>query len=71
MFNAFNISNLTGASTALDVSNNPNAVCQQGSVAPGSVNSISCEFGQATARQGQTFGSAGPRAVQIGARFTF
>jgi hypothetical protein len=71
MFNAFNISNLTGASSALDVSTNPNAVCQQGAVAVGSVNSIACNFGQATSRAGQTFGSAGPRAVQVGARFTF
>ena len=28
-------------------------------------------FGQATGRAQQTFGSAGPRAVQLGARVTF
>lgn len=66
MFNAFNISNLTGNTNVLDVSATPNSVCQQGATA-----GISCQFGQATARQGQTFGSAGPRALQVGARFTF
>ena len=39
--------------------------------APGTPGAISCSFGQATQRVGQTFGSAGPRAVQLGARFTF
>ena len=77
MFNAFNVSNLTGASSNLDVAaaaTNPGAFCAQGvPVGAGSVGAtaIACNFGQATARQGQTFGSAGPRAVQIGARFTF
>ena len=72
MFNAFNISNLTGNSTGLDVSSNPSAVCAQGSVTlTNNPNAIACEFGQATGRAGQTFGSSGPRAVQIGARFTF
>jgi hypothetical protein len=70
MFNAFNIANLTGYSSNLDQGVAGN-VCQQGSVAPGSPNAISCSFGQATQRVGQTFGSAGPRAVQLGARFTF
>jgi hypothetical protein len=69
MFNAFNIANLTGYSSNLDVGVAGN-VCQQGSVAPGS-GVISCSYGQATQRAGQTFGSAGPRAVQVGARFTF
>lgn len=69
MFNAFNISNLTGATSTLDVSSNPNAVCAQGVAVGG--NNISCEFGQATSRAGQTFGSAGPRAIQLGARFFF
>jgi hypothetical protein len=70
MFNAFNIANLTGYSSALDQGVAGN-VCQQGSVAPGTAGAISCSFGQATQRVGQTFGSAGPRAVQLGARFTF
>ncbi|HTS74921.1 MAG TPA: carboxypeptidase regulatory-like domain-containing protein [Bryobacteraceae bacterium] len=69
MFNAFNISNLAGYTGALDVSTNPNAVCAQGVAVGG--NNISCQFGQATSRQGQTFGSAGARDVQVGARFTF
>ncbi len=70
MFNAFNIANLTGYSSTLDQGVGGN-VCQQGSVAPGTPGAISCSFGQATQRVGQTFGSAGPRAVQLGARFTF
>jgi hypothetical protein len=73
MFNAFNISNLTGYSLTLDNATTANAVCQQGSVVTGPTGlpAQSCSFGQPTARQGQTFGSAGPRAVQLGARFTF
>jgi hypothetical protein len=70
MFNAFNIANLTGYSSALDLGAAGN-VCQQGSVVPGSTGSQSCSFGQPNARAGQGFGSAGPRAVQVGARFTF
>jgi hypothetical protein len=70
MFNAFNISNLTGYSSSLDQGVAGN-VCQQGSVTPGTPGAISCSFGQATGRAGQTFGSAGPRAVQVGGRFTF
>jgi hypothetical protein len=70
MFNAFNIANLTGFSSTLD-QGAAGSVCQQGSVAPGSAGAIGCSFGQATQRAGQTFGSAGPRAVQIGVRFSF
>jgi hypothetical protein len=75
MFNAFNISNLVNQTTALDVSSSASAYCAQG-VAVGTIGAsggaaIACNFGQANARQGQTFGSAGPRAVQVGARFTF
>ncbi len=66
MFNAFNISNKTGYSSTLDNAVSATSVCQQGSVA-----GQSCSFGQATSRPGQTFGSAGPRALQLGARFTF
>ena len=65
MFNAFNISNLTGYSTNLDTGA-AGSVCQQGSQA-----GISCSFGQPTSRAGQLFGSAGTRAVQLGGRFTF
>lgn len=58
MFNAFNIANLTGYSFALDTKNaNPAAQ--------------TFAFGQPTQRAGQTFLSNGPRAVQVGARFSF
>jgi len=69
LFNAFNISNLAGNTYALDTTTNPAAVCAQGVAVGG--NNISCQFGQATQRQGQTFGSAGTRAAQVGARFSF
>jgi hypothetical protein len=54
MFNAFNLSNLSGFSFQLDP-----------------VTSTAPAFGQPTQRINQTFGSAGPRAVQVGARITF
>jgi hypothetical protein len=58
VFNAFNIANLTGYSFALDAkSANPAAQ--------------TFAFGQPTQRSGQTFLSNGPRAVQVGARFSF
>ncbi|HYL37460.1 MAG TPA: TonB-dependent receptor [Bryobacteraceae bacterium] len=58
MFNAFNIANLTGYSFALDTKNaNPAAQ--------------TFAFGHPTQRAGQTFLSYGPRAVQLGARFSF
>ncbi len=57
MFNAFNISNLTGYSLTLD---------SAASVAAGTY-----AFGQPTQRAGQTFGSGGSRAVQVGARISF
>jgi hypothetical protein len=69
MFNALNISNLSGYSSSLDTTSNPNAVCAQGVAVGG--NNISCSFGQPTSRVNQTFGSGGPRAVQVGAKFTF
>ena len=58
VFNAFNIANLSGYSLTLDTkSANPAAQ--------------SFSFGQPTQRVNQTFGSGGPRAFQIGARFSF
>jgi hypothetical protein len=57
MFNAFNISNLTGYSSTIDTA---------ASVAAGTA-----AFGQPTARAGQTFGSGGTRALQVGARISF
>jgi hypothetical protein len=60
MFNAFNIANLTypGSAFTLDTKN-ANPINQ------------TFAFGQPTQRVNQTFGSAGPRAVQVGARITF
>jgi hypothetical protein len=58
VFNAFNISNLTGYAFTLDVkSTNPAAQ--------------TFTFGQPTGRASQTFGSAGPRAFQLAGRFIF
>ena len=57
-FNAFNVANLTGYSVNLDtVKANP---AQQ-----------TFAFGQPTQRSSQIFLSGGPRAEQVGARFTF
>jgi hypothetical protein len=71
MFNAFNIANLTGYSFTLDtlapgcsVTNGAFASCPSGATQ-------TYNFGQPTQRAFQTFGSGGPRALQLGARFTF
>jgi hypothetical protein len=60
VFNAFNIANLSYPTSAwvLDTKS-ANAATQ------------AYAFGQPTQRINQTFGSAGPRAFQVGARFTF
>ena len=55
LFNALNVSNLTGYSNVLDT------------VKP----TQTFAFGQPTARVVQTFGSGGPRALQVGARISF
>jgi hypothetical protein len=55
MFNAFNIANLTYPGSAFTLDNK----------------GATPAFGQPTQRQNQTFGSGGPRAVQVGARITF
>ena len=57
VFNTFNIANLTGYGTTLDKM-----------VTSGTQ---TYAFGQPTARAGQVFLSSGPRAEQIGGRFTF
>ena len=58
VFNAFNIANLRGYGTTLDkLSANPATQTYA--------------FGQPTQRALQTFGSAGPRAFQVGGRFSF
>lgn len=57
VFNAFNIANLRGYGSTLDIqSANPAAQ--------------TFAFGQLTQRALQTFGSAGPRAFQVGGRFS-
>ena len=58
VFNAFNIANLRGYGSTLDI-RNPNPLAQ------------TYAFGQPTQRALQTFGSAGPRAFQVGARVSF
>jgi hypothetical protein len=57
-FNFFNIANLTGYSFNLDTV-----------AAPGTPQTYA--FGQPTQRATQTFGSGGPRAFQVGGRFSF
>lgn len=68
-FNLFNISNLSYSNFNLDPlapgcslnSNNYSTSCVSQTYA----------FGQATDRVSQVFGSGGPRAIQVGARFSF
>jgi hypothetical protein len=58
MFNVLNYFNPTGISSTVDqVNSNPA--------------NQTFSFGQPTGRFGQVFGSGGPRAVQVGGRFTF
>lgn len=70
-FNAFNIANLVYPNFALDtlaqgctLTNGAYASCAGGA-------SQSYSFGQPTNRQANIFGSSGPRAIQVGGRFTF
>jgi Carboxypeptidase regulatory-like domain len=71
VFNAFNIANLTGYSFALDAYNA--AAC--GPLAAGAVTTTCAAqtyaFGKPTQRAGQSFLSSGPRAFQVGVRFSF
>ena len=63
VFNTFNIANLTGYAFSLDTKVAPTLVN------PNPVQTFT--FGQPTQRAGQVFGSGGPRAFQVGARFSF
>ena len=58
MFNVLNIANLSGFSSNLD-----------SAAAAGRVQTFS--YGQPTQRATQVFGSGGPRALQVGGRFSF
>jgi len=58
MFNVLNYFNPSGYNYTLDTQNT-NAAAQ------------TYAFGQPTQRIGQIFGSGGPRAMQVGARFQF
>jgi hypothetical protein len=55
LFNVLNIANLSGFNYTLDAVKTPQTYA----------------FGQATGRVNQVFGSGGPRALQLGARFSF
>lgn len=68
VFNLFNVSNLTGFSTTLDSGTftNPTSPTDTSVTPP-----TTFSFGRPTLRQGQAFGTGGPRALQFGARFSF
>lgn len=66
VFNIFNIANLGGYSTRLDQGRFTGTGAAAVLTAP-----TSFSFGLPTLRVGQAFGTGGPRAVQVGARFIF
>ena len=66
VFNVFNISNLGGYSTRLDQGRFVTSGTTTTLTSPTNFN-----FGQPTLRVGQAFGTGGPRAIQVGARFIF
>jgi hypothetical protein len=70
-FNVLNISNLTVSNFQLDAANAslPGYSVNNGVVTPGAGQTYA--FGQSAGRVGQVFGSGGPRAIQVGARFSF
>ncbi|MFL6277027.1 MAG: TonB-dependent receptor domain-containing protein [Blastocatellia bacterium] len=70
MFNVFNVTNILGAST-VNYAGRANALVRD-SNDPGSPGFLkSSSFGQPVTTAGGVFGSGGPRAVQLAARFTF
>lgn len=70
-FNAFNIANLTYPNFTLDTLA-PGCTLKNGAFASCSGGATqSYSFGQPTNRTQSIFGSAGPRAIQVGGRFTF
>jgi hypothetical protein len=71
MFNAFNISNLTYPSFSLDTLAAGCTLVNGAFSSCAGTPAQTYAFGQPTGRIGQTFGSGGTRAVQVGARFTF
>src|SRR5262249_47954739 len=70
MFNVFNVTNVLGVST-VNYSGRANSLVRD-SNDPGNPGFLkSSSFGQPVTTAGGVFGSGGPRAVQLAARFTF
>jgi carboxypeptidase family protein len=69
-FNVFNIANLSGYSFNLDALGKGCTLTAPGSAFT-SCSTQTYAFGQPTNRAQQTFLSGGPRAIQVGARFSF
>ena len=70
-FNILNVANLQISNYQLDPANTalPGFAVSNGVVTPGTGQTYA--FGQPASRVGQVFGSGGPRAIQVGARFSF
>ena len=67
-FNVLNVANHVVSNYTLDAAV-PGYTVSNGVVTPGAGQTYA--FGQPTSRIGQVFGSGGPRAIQVGARFSF